>query len=316
MFSPCASTLSLNPKKLKGTANDMVLFESLKDYILTNEMLTENNYPVHHPEKRGSAVLFADNKKVNTDHKRRICCRCEATYSVNQTGKHMSKEECTYPKGDWKPLVPGGLETHYSCCQGVMGAAGCQVFKLHVHDSLSMDGFVSTVPWRPLNTSCPRVYSLHCEMCYTIYGLDSRVTVVNSGLEVVHNTFVKPSNDVIDYNTRFSGISEEDVNGNNTSLKEVQETLLSFINADTILIGHSLETDLCLLKLLHSVVVNTSGVFLHRLGPPHKLTLNNLTAEYLRRTIQESVCGHNTAEDAAACMNMLWGVKQHRKPKK
>lgn len=48
---------------------------------------------------------------------------------------------------------------------------------------------------------------------------------------------------------RFSGISEEDVKGNHTSLRKVQETLLSFINADTILIGHSLETDLCALKV-------------------------------------------------------------------
>lgn len=48
---------------------------------------------------------------------------------------------------------------------------------------------------------------------------------------------------------RFSGISEEDVKGNHTSLTKVQETLLSFINADTILIGHSLETDLCALKV-------------------------------------------------------------------
>lgn len=51
---------------------------------------------------------------------------------------------------------------------------------------------------------------------------------------------------------RFSGISEEDVKGNQTSLKKVQETLLSFISADTILIGHSLEKDLCLLKVTAS----------------------------------------------------------------
>lgn len=26
--------------------------------------------------------------------------------------------------------VPGGVETRYSCCEGVMGAPGCQVFKV------------------------------------------------------------------------------------------------------------------------------------------------------------------------------------------
>ncbi|XP_030593372.1 putative exonuclease GOR isoform X3 [Archocentrus centrarchus] len=311
--------IPLNPKKLKGDADDTALYESLKDYILTDEKLTENNYPIQHPEKHGSAVLFADHKKVNADPLKRICCRCGATYSVSQSGKHIRKEECNYHYGKGvENRVPGGVETRYSCCQGVMGAPGCQVFKLHVHDSLSLDGFVSTVPRCPSDTSCPSVYSLDCEMCYTVHGLElSRVTVVNSSVQVVYDSFVKPDNEVIDYNNRFSGIGEEDVKGHHTSLREVQETLLSFINADTILIGHSLETDLCLLKLLHGMVVDTSVVFPHRLGPPHKLTLNKLTAEYLRRIIQESVCGHDTAEDAAACMElMLWKVKEDGKSKK
>ncbi|XP_019111228.2 RNA exonuclease 1 homolog isoform X2 [Larimichthys crocea] len=281
--------IPLNLKKLKGN-DDMALYDSLKDYILTEERLIESNYPVQHPEKPGSAILFEDNKKSNTDPLKRICCRCGATYSVSQTGKHTRKEECNYHYGKGvRSKVPGGVETRYSCCEAVMGAPGCQVFKLHVHDSLSLDGFLSTVPRHPSDTSCPGVYSLGCEMCYTIHGLElSRVTLVNSSLQVVYDTFVTPDNEVIDYNTRFSGISEEDVRGNHTSLREVQETLMSFISADTILIGHGLETDLCALKLLHRSVVDTSVVFPHRLGPPHKLTLNNLTAEYLRRIIQES----------------------------
>lgn len=48
---------------------------------------------------------------------------------------------------------------------------------------------------------------------------------------------------------RFSGISEEDVKANHMSLVDVQKTLLSFISADTILIGHGLETDFCALKV-------------------------------------------------------------------
>lgn len=54
---------------------------------------------------------------------------------------------------------------------------------------------------------------------------------------------------VTPYLSRFSGVSEEDVKGHHASLRDVQETLLSFINADTILVGHCLETDLCLLKV-------------------------------------------------------------------
>uniref|UniRef100_G3PL37 Exonuclease domain-containing protein n=1 Tax=Gasterosteus aculeatus aculeatus TaxID=481459 RepID=G3PL37_GASAC len=303
--------------KMKTKANDL---KSLKDYILTEETLVESNFPVQHPENPGCAVLFVDSKKgICSASLKRICCRCGSTYSVNQMGKHTRKEECNYHHGKGvTKKVPGGVETRYSCCEGVMGAPGCQVFQVHVHDFVSLEGFVSTVPRLPSDTSCPGVYSLDCDMCYTIHGLElSRVTVVNWSLQVVYDTFVRPDNEVIDYNTRFSGVSEEDVKGNRTSLREVQETLLSFVSADTILIGHGLETDLCALKLLHGTVVDTSVVFPHRLGLPHKLTLNNLTAEYLMRIIQESVCGHDTEEDAAACMElMLWRLKEDGKMKK
>lgn len=48
---------------------------------------------------------------------------------------------------------------------------------------------------------------------------------------------------------RFSGISEKDVKGTSVSLKDVQKVLMTFISADTILIGHELDQDLCALKV-------------------------------------------------------------------
>uniref|UniRef100_A0A3P8W6A9 RNA exonuclease 1 homolog-like domain-containing protein n=1 Tax=Cynoglossus semilaevis TaxID=244447 RepID=A0A3P8W6A9_CYNSE len=51
---------------------DITLFQSLNDYILPEEMLIENNYPIQHTEKLGSAVLFKHTTKGNTDRK----CSC------------------------------------------------------------------------------------------------------------------------------------------------------------------------------------------------------------------------------------------------
>lgn len=41
--------------------------------------------------------------------------------------------------------------------------------QLHVHDSLSLDGFVSTAQRHPSDTSCPGVYSLDCEMVISFF---------------------------------------------------------------------------------------------------------------------------------------------------
>ena len=40
-------------------------------------------------------------------------------------------------------------------------------------------------------------------------------------------------------------------------------------------------------QLIHTCVVDTSVVFPHKMGPPLKRALRNLTSEYLHRIIQE-----------------------------
>lgn len=45
--------------------------------------------------------------------------------------------------------------------------------------------------------------SVSCPQSYTTYGLElTRVTVVDTDMQVVYDTFVKPDNEVVDYNTR------------------------------------------------------------------------------------------------------------------
>ncbi|KAL2077612.1 hypothetical protein ACEWY4_027116 [Coilia grayii] len=314
----CRGHIALKSSSLHGSG-DSALYESLKGHILSDDLLMKNNYPLQHPDQAGCAVQYGEGRKTMNDAFKRICCRCGTTFNVNQAGKHTRKEECTYHHGRGvENKVPGGVESRYSCCEGAVGTAGCQVYKLHVHDTCSLSGFVSTLPARSTEQCCPGVYAIDCEMCYTTQGLElTRVTVVNSSLQVIYDAFVKPENEVIDYNTRFSGVAEKDVKCTSVCLKDVQNTLLNFINADTILIGHELDRDLCALKLLHSVVVDTSVSFPHRLGPPHKLELHHLTADYLRKIIQEGEDGRDTGENATACMQlMLWRVKEDAKVRK
>ena len=86
---------------------------------------------------------------------------------------------------------------------------------------------------------------------FTTQGLQlCKITVVGIDGKLVYETLVQPEDHIIDYNTRFSGVSAKDLKrGPTKSLKDVQNDLLGFINANTILIGHSLENDLRALKV-------------------------------------------------------------------
>ncbi|CAI5515001.1 unnamed protein product, partial [Closterium sp. Naga37s-1] len=59
-----------------------------------------------------------------------------------------------------------------------------------------------------------------------------------------------------------------------------------FETAETILVGHSTESDLHAIRAVHLRVIDTSLLFPHPRGPPFKCALRFLAADYLGRTIQ------------------------------
>ena len=63
------------------------------------------------------------------------------------------------------------------------------------------------------------------------------MTVINDVARVVYEAFVKPPFPVIDYNTRFSGLTAEMLRNITRTRREVQAVLLNMFSADTILIG-------------------------------------------------------------------------------
>ena len=104
-------------------------------------------------------------------------------------------------------------------------------------------------------------------------------------------------------------------------------------------LGHSLESDLLQLKLIHNTVVDTSVVFPHKLGLPYKRgehfapiyvylsswvflsqfpicdncsasALRTLMLDHLQKIIQQEESGHDSAEDARSCLELMqWKVK-------
>ncbi|XP_061728780.1 RNA exonuclease 1 homolog [Cydia pomonella] len=286
--------------------NGAKLYNNVKKWVLTEEQLQSNGFPRLHPNgKKGAAIIYAQNKQKPPVGNIRMCCRCKKEFMIDKKGFAVVKEECIYHPNN-KYRVRG--EARYQCCSQDGMADGCCVAPSHVYEYLDYDnlkGYVRTLPPETKSDDYG-VYSLDCEMCYTTHGLDlTRVTVINSACKVVYETLVKPLHPIIDYNTRYSGITEEHMAEVKTTLLEVQATLLTMFNSKTILIGHSLESDFKALKLIHDTVIDTSVLFPHKMGPPYKRALRNLSSEHLKKIIQNSVDGHDSAEDAMVCMELI-----------
>ncbi|XP_044749759.1 putative exonuclease GOR [Coccinella septempunctata] len=202
------------------------------------------------------------------------------TFFVNDHGYLTEHQQCFY---HWGKIS----YCRHTCCENTSGSKGCTSSKHHVWNGTvvneALQGF-SVIEFE--------------ELC--------RVTVLEFDGATVYDYFVQPEEEVVDYNTRFSGVTESDVYGQNSkTFKEVQSDLLTFINEDTILIGHALDNDLRVLKLVHSKIVDTSLIFPHQRGFPFRNSLKNLMSVHLNKQIQTSNHGNSPYEDALSCLELI-----------
>lgn len=114
------------------------------------------------------------------------------------------------------------------------------------------------------------------------------MTILNFEGKVIYDSLVKPEGKILDYNTRFSGIKQGDLDNVSTSLVDVQKEFMKLVTAESILVGHGLDSDLRSLKIFHKRVVDTTYLFPHKQGLPYKRALKNLASDYLKKIIQNN----------------------------
>jgi DNA polymerase III epsilon subunit-like protein len=88
-----------------------------------------------------------------------------------------------------------------------------------------------------------------------------------------------------------------------TTLADIQTRMLAIFKPTTILVGHSLENDLRVLRLIHTRVIDTSLIFSHFRGPPYKPGLKWLAEKFLHVQIQGGM--HDSVEDARCCVDLV-----------
>jgi len=151
--------------------------------------------------------------------------------------------------------------------------------------------------------------AIDCEMCLTGPGLElTRVTVVCPVQGVILDTLVKPPNEVVNHISDKSGITPAllaDVT--TTLLGDVHKQLSALVGPETIIVGHSLDSDLKALQLVHRRVIDSAVIYPHSRGLPYKQSLKSLSSRVLGKEIQsqEASSGHDSAEDALAALELV-----------
>ncbi|OBT80592.1 hypothetical protein VF21_00388 [Pseudogymnoascus sp. 05NY08] len=260
-----------------------------------------------------------------------VCDRCKSRFQVfpgrrESDGLLTSGGACTYHWG--KPFFPSRSATdvkgskrekRYRCCgQAIGDSSGCtkaatHVFKVtEVKRLAALFNFITTPENDQADDEEP--VCIDGEMGYTVHGLELiRLTATSwpSGHPLL-DILVRPLGEVLDLNTRWSGVSAaqltnapslpspldvslpgdaEKLNGKKRlhvveSPEVARELLVRFLTPRTPVIGHGLENDLNAVRLIHPTVIDTALLFPHQAGLPYRHALRTLVSLHLGRTIQ------------------------------
>ena len=262
------------------------------------------------------------------------CERCGKNFTVggemNEAGTEriaQDPKECRYHWGKRRfeklPGIKGRVQIWTCCSKQVGGSAlgddsccfGPHVFKetagLDLH---RREAFVTTrelldsIEDQSSSSSALDIVALDCELSYTTAGLTlTRLTLIDEEGEMILDELVRTRTEIVDYNTRFSGITPEEYEEKAIfTLEQVRKTMARFVNEQTILVGHGLENDLRAIRLVHDKVVDTVMLFPHARGFPFRTSLRDLTAKYLGKIIQNGTSlGHSSLEDARMSLELV-----------
>ncbi|KAJ5386681.1 RNA exonuclease Rex3 [Penicillium cosmopolitanum] len=245
------------------------------------------------------------------------CERCGGRFQVfpgrREDGALASGGQCTYhPSRPFHPPrkrtdnVTGSSETYFPCCSETVGtSSGCTKANTHVFKVSETKRLASLI----------------------------RLTAVSwpEGRELL-DVLVKPMGEVLDLNSRFSGVfpehyasavpygipipkaaSSDSQLEKSKSMQVVEspavarELLLNLLQPDTPLIAHAIDNDLNACRIIHPTVIDTVILYPNPAGGlPLRVGLKALARRFLERDIQTGGNqGHDSKEDSIATGDLV-----------
>jgi hypothetical protein len=281
-----------------------------------------------------------------------VCDRCKARFQVfpgrrEEDGALSSGGPCTHHFG--KPYWPersaldpkAKRERRYRCCHQAIGdSPGCTKSDNHVFKITEVKRMATVLNFKktPDNPDKRAAWPvcIDGEMGYTVYGLELiRLTATSWPRgDALFDVLVKPVGEVLDLNSRYSGVWPKDMAGalpwttqphddsiveKSTDAKRMlrivdspaaaRALLFSHISPQTPIIGHGLENDLNATRIIHPTLIDTALLFPHKAGLPYRNGLKMLMQTHLNRDIQVVIDGkmegHDSKEDANAAGDLV-----------
>lgn len=157
-------------------------------------------------------------------------------------------------------------------------------------------------------TAGRNVLVVDCEMVTTTtdkFAL-ARVSFIDWNGNIIIDELVKPPDPIKDYLTQYSGMTQAILDPVTTTLSDIHAKLRAILTPQTIIAGHSLDSDLKALRMSFPFIVDTALLYPHPRGPPQRSSLKWLSQKYLSREIQHrGPAGHDSLEDARACLDLV-----------
>lgn len=264
------------------------------------------------------------------------CSHCGVKFNIAEISKPVS---CTFHPGKLQTSTYNNFNkgkkvygTDYtnrfhSCCSETKGQSnGCKKLDHHVYKFNSpVDLHLSKPFWKInamrsslqikddskaqlLRKEKIKAVGIDCEMCYTDKGFEMmKLSVVDFRTEKkLLDSIIHPDGDlIIDLNTHVSGVSE--IPQSALTFDEAMIKLAQLTDEDTIIVGHGLENDLNVLRLIYPRIVDTAILFSeNQVDVRRKDPLKKLAWSFLSENIQGRE--HDSLEDAIVPIRI---VKKH-----